>query len=315
MRDFRTGLLLTKVSDAHVHDCFMKHLDFPAEIYRRGGRYDLVFAYNLTEEIKYIRQHTDAKLFAIAAEPLNQWPSNYACDLVSLCDVYHSYSKPECQAFAGKYHQYTYPAFEADAFETTFQAGLQTPKCYDFCIFARHDPNCRREMAALLKGQSVFLGGPLFQNPVHSKQGIQFQSRYEFITENEITENYVSEKLGQSLLAGCVPVYLGGQRAHDLFPGDLFVDVNRFSSLEDVVRYCQTPEIYEGYQARFRHLAPKVLLEKHTWEANVIDPVAGYRNQLLASDFRNDRESLWWKKERLRRYAGDWRRSFFATRR
>ena len=308
MREFRTGLLLTKVSDTHVYECFLKHLNFPAEIYRQGGHYDLVFAYNLTSELKHVRKHTGAKILAIAAEPWNQLQSNYACDLVSLCDIYYSYSKPDCPEFCGEHNHYTYPAFETAYFDAIFEKAVATPKEYDFCMFARHDPNCRLQMAKILEGKSAYCAGPLFQNPVESKLEIQFRSRFEFITENEITESYVSEKLGQSLMAGCVPVYLGGARAHELFPGNLFIDVRHFASLEEVLAFCLSPGVYDDFAARIRENAPAVLLEKHTWESNVIGSLLNYRSRLIAAGFRSSGESIWWKTQWLKRHLGAVRR-------
>ncbi len=57
-------------------------------------------------------------------------------------------------------------------------------------------------------------------------------SRYPFTLafENAFTEDYVTEKFFDPLLAGSVPVYLGAPNIGDFAPGEhCFIDVNRFS--------------------------------------------------------------------------------------
>src|SRR5258708_3483242 len=95
----RVGLLLTKVPAEHVETLFLPYFKVHTEPYQRGGSYDVIFCYNLHRELELIRQHTDAKIFAIAPEPRNFWPNNYDPSLVNVCDWHLGYAPAGDSAF------------------------------------------------------------------------------------------------------------------------------------------------------------------------------------------------------------------------
>ena len=300
----RVGLLLTKVPAEHVQSLFLPYFHVQAEPYQRGGSYDVIFCYNLHSELELIRKHTDAKIFAIAPEPPNFWPNNYDPRLVNLCDWHLGYAPVGGTGFLGEFHEYVYPCVLRADLARRFDASLSNDRRYTFCIFARHDPNIRRQIAETVPTHESFLGGPLFANAVPDKWTVQSRSKFEFITENEINDVYVSEKLGQALTAGCVPIYLGSPRAQHIFPKHLFIRIDDFSSIQEVVDFCRTPGTYERYFDAIRREAKDVLERRHTWEGNIFDPFHEYVRKLEASGFRSRRTSLWWKLESSRRSAG-----------
>ena len=305
----RVGLLLTKVPAEHVETLFLPYFKVHAELYQRGGSYDVIFCYNLHRELELIRQHTDAKIFAIAPEPANFWPNNYDPRLVNLCDWHLGYAPLGDGGFRGEFREYIYPCVLRADLARRFDASLANKRRYTFCIFARHDPNIRRQIAETVEAHESFLGGPLFGNPVPDKWTVQSQAKFEFITENEINDVYVSEKLGQALIAGCVPVYLGSPRAQQIFPENLFIRLDAYKSIQDVVNFCRTPGTHERYFDSIRREAKTVLERHHTWEGNIFDPFHEYVRKLEASGFRSRHTSFWWKLQRPRRRVGrirDW---------
>jgi len=300
----RVGLLLTKVPDEHVQSLFLPYFQVPVELYQRGGSYDVIFCYNLHPEMELIRKHTDAKIFAIAAESPKFWPNNFDPRLVNACDWHLGYAPLGGVGFQGEFREYVYPCVLRADLEKRFDASLSYHRRYTFCMFARHDPNIRRQIAEIVPAQESFLGGPLFGNPVPDKWTVQSQAKFEFITENEINDVYVSEKLGQALTAGCVPIYLGSPRAAHIFPRELFIRLDEFGSIQDVVDFCQAPGTYERYFDAIRRDAKELLEQHHTWEGNIFDPFHQYVRTLAASGFRSRHSSWWWKLQRSRRRAG-----------
>jgi hypothetical protein len=300
------------VPDEHVESLFLPYFQVPVERYQRGGSYDVIFCYNLHGELELIKKHTDAKIFAIAPEPPNFWPPNYNPRLANLCDCHLGYAPLAGHGFQGEFREYIYPCVLREDLKQRFEPCLSNERRYTFCLFARHDPNIRRQIAETLPAHESFLGGPLFGNPVPDKWTVQSPAKFEFITENEINEFYVSEKLGQALTAGCVPIYLGSRRAQQIFPPNLFVRLNDFGSIREVVNFCQTPGNYERYFDAIRRDAGDILERNHTWEGNIFDPFHHYVRMLGASGFRSRRTSFWWKLQRSRRRAGrirEWVRS------
>lgn len=71
-----------------------------------------------------------------------------------------------------------------------------------------------------------------------SKLTLLQEYRFTIAYENCLNDcGYVTEKLFDSLLAGCVPVYLGNQSVHKSVPPDVFVDARHFPSRRCLVEY------------------------------------------------------------------------------
>ena len=69
------------------------------EIYERGGRYDLVWFLNATEELRFIKQNTATKTLVVGMEPPGFYVYNYDPSLLRLSDRYMGYLD-----FAGSYY-------------------------------------------------------------------------------------------------------------------------------------------------------------------------------------------------------------------
>ncbi len=69
---------------------------------------------------------------------------------------------------------------------------------------------------------------------------LELLQRYRFTIAYENCLNdcgYVTEKLFDALLAGCVPVYLGNQSIDRLVPADVFIDARQFHSRKELASF------------------------------------------------------------------------------
>ena len=259
------------------------------------------FFLNVTSEIAYIKRHTDMKCFVAACEPPGYAP-NYNTDLLDLADHYMGLSNFSRRDDTDFFQRFVFPVATEERIRDVFPCSLQSTRNLDFCLFARHDPNFRVTAGEIIGHHRSFLGGPLFANPVPMSQilSIRQTCRFEIITENDINDFYFSEKVWNSLLAGCVPVYYGCRRLSETIPAELFVDIHYFCDadgkpdLEAVVSHCLTPGVYEHHFSEIQSRALPLLME-YSLEKCIVRPIQRIVDELIQSGFRVSRESAAWK--------------------
>jgi hypothetical protein len=59
--------------------------------------------------------------------------------------------------------------------------------------------------------------------PIKDKQEILQEAKFSLIIEND--DNYVSEKLLDAMINGCIPIYRGGVISAEILPSGLFIDL------------------------------------------------------------------------------------------
>lgn len=275
------------------------YFPFGVEEYRRWRLYDAVIFWNLTDEVARIKSRANTLVCAVGVEPEWLWPRNYNPDFLRHCDFYSSYRNFADDRFQGAFHPFVYFADPAEKIRRVFRAAIAAERPNDFVVFARHDPNIRRRIGEALGGQKAVLVGRLFGHHVADKAAVQQSCRYEFITENVINDWYMTEKLPQSLMAGCVPVYYGCRRAGDVLDSSFFIDMHAFGNPEDpgvldaVVRHCLAPGTYEAYFDQIRRTGEQVLTEKYSLEKTVVGPIAEFIQRQAANGFRPRRRRFW----------------------
>jgi hypothetical protein len=253
----------------------------------------------VSEELRFLSDNTDSKLLAMTLEPRTALPTNYDPALLDRCDLYLGYRNFAGRGFVGEFHPLRFPATTHAEIDAVFEDSLRSARPVDFCIFANHDPNYRLLLGKALSRRSAILAGPLFANPVESKLAVQRQCKYEVITESDINDYYLSEKLAQALLAGCIPVYYGCTTASLQVPPELFVPLQeddlRGDRLERFLDHLQRPEVVLGLQRALREQAYTFLRDACTIEANLVAPIDGFLSRLAGSGFRARRRSWrWW---------------------
>jgi alpha(1,3/1,4) fucosyltransferase len=117
-------------------------------------------------------------------------------------------------------------------------------------VFTARDRFFRRigRLRTQLFGYKPF---PSWRGEVKFKSDILSDSRYSYCYENvKDLPNYITEKIFDSFLSGCVPVYWGADNVQEYIPPECFVDRRRFRDTAEVHRYLMgiTPEQYGLFQ-------------------------------------------------------------------
>jgi hypothetical protein len=92
---------------------------------------------------------------------------------------------------------------------------------------------------------------PSWRGEVEFKSSILTNAKFAYCFENvKDLPNYITEKIFDCFLAGCVPIYWGANNVHDYIPGECFIDRRDFKDTEEVHRHLLTVTTreYEQYQ-------------------------------------------------------------------
>lgn len=94
---------------------------------------------------------------------------------------------------------------------------------------------------------------PSYRGEVRDKGEILRRSRFSYCYENSRDlSNYITEKIFDSLVHGCVPVYWGADNVLEYIPADCFIDRRNFKDTAEVHRFLLsvTHEQYTAYQSQ-----------------------------------------------------------------
>jgi len=113
----------------------------------------------------------------------------------------------------------------------------------------------KRSIASLrtkLFGHKPF---PSYRGEVCDKNSVLGCSKFSYCYENTLgPDNYITEKIFDSFLSGCVPVYWGPENVLEHIPADCFIDRNAFKDTAAVHHRLLsiTPEEYSAYQDKIK---------------------------------------------------------------
>ena len=71
------------------------------------------------------------------------------------------------------------------------------------------------------------------------KHLVQNQYKFNFILENAIVDNYLSEKILDTFLSLSVPVYLGSPVIDKYIPKECFIDIRDFKNNDELIKYLE----------------------------------------------------------------------------
>ena len=116
---------------------------------------------------------------------------------------------------------------------------------------------------------------PSYKGAVASKrstyQAYQFSICYENVKN---VPGYITEKIFDCFLAGCVPVYLGADNIADHVPAETFIDKRKFNSYEKLYHYLKhmPPAEYLGYLGAIKNFlqSPKAYPFSADYFANLL---------------------------------------------
>lgn len=92
---------------------------------------------------------------------------------------------------------------------------------------------------------------PSYRGELQDKGDVLQRSKFSYCYENnKDLPNYITEKIIDAFLSGCVPVYWGADNVLDYIPAECFVDRRNFNSTADVHQYLLSisPEEYSQNQ-------------------------------------------------------------------
>jgi len=105
---------------------------------------------------------------------------------------------------------------------------------------------------------------PSYRGEIKNKSDILHTSKFSFCYENvKNLPNYITEKIFDSLLAGCVPIYWGADNVTEHIPSHCFIDRRDFKNTAELNDYlCSiTEHQYQAYQENIKEF----LLSKHAY--------------------------------------------------
>lgn len=103
--------------------------------------------------------------------------------------------------------------------------------------FAANHPNDMDLYGKQPYGVGTLKQYPFFRGAAESKRDTLTGYRFSFCYENSRYPDYISEKLFDCFLAGCVPIYIGAPNVTDYVPRDAFIDPEEFRDLAELYQY------------------------------------------------------------------------------
>lgn len=139
-----------------------------------------------------------------------------------------------------------YEKHAPDKFELYGMGWSKPAPAFDFFGKARRSiPSMR----AKLFGHKPF---PSYRGEVRDKGEVLSRSKFSYCYENSRDlSNYITEKIFDSLVCGCVPVYWGADNVLDYIPADCFIDRRDFKNTAEVHEFLLSisPADYANYQS------------------------------------------------------------------
>ncbi|MBL6988894.1 MAG: hypothetical protein ISR65_03915 [Bacteriovoracaceae bacterium] len=92
---------------------------------------------------------------------------------------------------------------------------------------------------------------PCYKGIVDEKLAVLSQYRFSICYENaQMIPGYITEKIFDSMFAGCVPIYWGAPNITDYIPANCFIDKRDFDSYEALYKYLKNMDAaqYSSYQ-------------------------------------------------------------------
>jgi len=109
----------------------------------------------------------------------------------------------------------------------------------------------RRRLDRLRTQLYGFKPFPSYRGEVREKREVMSRCKFAYCYENvRDLPNYVTEKIIDSLLAGCVPIYWGANNVADLIPADCFIDRRQFADTAALHAFLESidPRRYAQFQ-------------------------------------------------------------------
>jgi hypothetical protein len=127
---------------------------------------------------------------------------------------------------------------------------------------------------------------PSYRGEVKEKGGILQRSKYSYCYENSRDlSNYITEKIMDSLVSGCVPIYWGADNVLDYIPEACFIDRRKFKDTAAVHEFLLSisEEEFDNYQSSIWQFLQSDTAKKFSSEYFVSVVVTEVMRDLAAS--------------------------------
>lgn len=119
----------------------------------------------------------------------------------------------------------------------------------------------------------------VFRGEIINKSDILTKSVFSFCYENMISsQDYITEKIFDSMLSGCIPIYLGSKKISSYIPKEVFIDARNFKNIDEIYSYVEGlsyDEVIEKREAIYRYiLSPDSSIFRNDYFASfVVDEI------------------------------------------
>lgn len=110
----------------------------------------------------------------------------------------------------------------------------------------------KRSIPSLRAKLFGYMPFPSYRGEIRDKSEVLRRSKFSYCYENnQGLSNYITEKIFDSLVNGCVPVYWGADNVLDYIPADCFIDRQTFKNTAAVHNFLLSisPQEYAQYQS------------------------------------------------------------------
>lgn len=120
---------------------------------------------------------------------------------------------------------------------------------------------------------------PSYRGEIADKGDILCRSKFSYCFENNRgIPNYITEKIIDSFVHGCVPIYWGADNVLEYIPEDCFIDRRKFSDTKAVHQFLLgiSPAQYSEYQANIAKFLKSEMSKQFSFEhfvATVVDEI------------------------------------------
>lgn len=125
---------------------------------------------------------------------------------------------------------------------------------------------------------------PSYMGELKNKSDVLSRSKFSFCYENnKDLSNYITEKIIDAFISGCVPIYWGADNILDYIPAECFIDRRNFKTTAEVHQYLvsMSPREYSQYQTSIADFLKSGVAKRFSFEHFVSIVV----NE-IAADFR-----------------------------
>ncbi len=141
----------------------------------------------------------------------------------------------------------------------TYRNGVKRYKFYNIL-------NKKKPVNNVTDGKRMSIS--MYTEAVHCHQPYRFSIAF----ENDIVDNYVSEKIINSFLAGCIPIYDGTDDIYKYFNKDSFINAKDFDTLEDLANYVIKVDNDKELYNKYINTSPTTIekLQKLFWWEDIV---------------------------------------------